>query len=48
VRWLELELEGELDRAGAADLIKGVEAGTIQAGQAARQRLRRVAEERIG
>ena len=48
VSCLELELEGELDRAGTADLIKRVEAGTIQAGQAARQRLCRVAEERIG
>jgi hypothetical protein len=26
VSWLELELEGELDRAGAADLVEGVEA----------------------
>jgi len=32
---LELELEGELDGAGAADLVEGVEARIIGTGQAA-------------
>ena len=32
VRWLELELEGELDGAGAADLVEGVEAAVGAAG----------------
>ena len=32
---LELELEGELDGAGSADLVEGVEACTIDAGQTA-------------
>jgi hypothetical protein len=42
VRWLELELEGELDGAGAADLVEGVEAAIGAAGaEAAGQRLRR-------
>ena len=46
---LELELEGELDGAGAADLVEGVEAAIGAAGaQAAGQCLRRMAEERIG
>ena len=46
---LELELEGELDGAGAADLVEGVEAAIGAAGaQAARQRLRRAAEEGAG
>jgi hypothetical protein len=46
---LELELEGELDGAGTADLVEGVEAAIGAAGtEAARQSLRRVAEERIG
>jgi hypothetical protein len=45
VRWSELEFEGELDGAGAADLVKGVEAAICAAGaQAARQRLRRATE----
>ena len=35
VRWLELELEGELDGAGAADLVEGVETCIIEAGQTA-------------
>lgn len=49
MRWSELELEGELDGAGAADLVEGVEAAIGAAGaQAARQRLRRAAEERAG
>ena len=48
IRCLELELEGELDGAGAADLVKGVEAAIRPAGaQAVRQRLCRVAEEGI-
>ena len=47
--FLELELEGELDRAGAADLVQGVETAIGAAGaETARQRLRRVTEERIG
>jgi len=49
VRQSELELEGELDGAGAADLVEGVEATIWAAGaEAARQRLRRVAEEGAG
>jgi hypothetical protein len=49
VRWSELELEGELDGAGAADLVEGVETAVGAAGaEAARQSLRRVTEERIG
>jgi len=44
-----LELEGELDGTGAADLVEGVEAAIGAAGaQAARQRLRRVAEQGTG
>jgi hypothetical protein len=35
VRCLELELEGELDGAGAADLVEGVEACVLPASQAA-------------
>jgi len=43
--YLELELEGELDGAGAADLVEGVEAAIGAAGaEAAGQRLRRVDE----
>ncbi len=46
---LELELEGELDGAGAADLVEGVEAAIRAAGtETARQRLRRMAKERAG
>src|SRR6267378_2298315 len=46
---LELELEGELDRAGAANLVERVETAKGAAGaQAARQRLGRVAEQRAG
>ena len=46
VRWSELEFEGELEGAGAADLVKGVEAAICAAGaQAARQRLRRATEQ---
>ena len=46
IRCLELELEGELDGTGAADLVGGVEAAIGAAGaQAARQRLRRVAKQ---
>jgi len=46
---LELELKGELDGAGAADLVKGVEAAIGAAGtETARQSLRRVAEQRVG
>jgi hypothetical protein len=46
---LKLELEGELDGAGAADLVEGVEAAIGAAGaQAACQRLRRVAEQGAG
>ena len=42
---LKLELEGELDGAGAADLVEGVEAAVCAAGaQATRQRLRRLAK----
>jgi hypothetical protein len=45
VRWSELELEGELDGAGAADLVERVEAAIGAAGaEAAGQRLRRVDE----
>ena len=45
---LELELKGELDGAGAADLVKGVEAAIGAAGtETARQSLRRVAEQRV-
>jgi hypothetical protein len=44
-----LEFEGELDGAGAADLVEGVKAAVRAAGtEAARQRLRGVPEERIG
>jgi hypothetical protein len=32
MRWLELELEGELDGAGTADLVEGVEAAIGAAG----------------
>ena len=32
VRWSELKLEGELDRAGATDLVEGVEAAIGAAG----------------
>jgi len=43
---LKLEFEGELDGAGAPDLVEGVEAAIWAAGaQAARQRLRRVAKQ---
>jgi len=46
---LELKLEGELDGAGAADLVEGVEAAIGAAGaQAAGQRLRRVAKQGTG
>jgi hypothetical protein len=48
MRWPELELEGELDGTGAADLVERVEAGTIRAGEAVRQSLRRVAEQGAG
>jgi hypothetical protein len=49
VRRSELELEGELDGTGAADLVERVEAAIRAAGaQAAGQRLRRVAEQRVG
>src|SRR5713226_2747423 len=45
----ELELEGELDGAGTADLVKGVEAAIGAAGtQAAGQRLRRVSKQGTG
>ena len=45
VRWLELELEGELDGAGAADLVKGAEAAALPAtAQRASQHLRGLAE----
>jgi hypothetical protein len=45
VRCSELELEGELDGAGAADLVEGVEAAIGAAGaEVARERLRRVDE----
>ena len=45
----ELELEGELDGAGAADLVEGVETAIGAPGaKAAGQRLRRVAERRAG
>src|SRR6266581_1514366 len=45
----ELELEGELDGARAADLVEGVEtAGRAAGAQAARQCLRRVPEQRAG
>ena len=46
---LELEPESELDGAGAADLIEGVEAAVGAAGaQAVGQRLRRVADQGAG
>jgi len=49
VRWSELEFEGKLDRARAANLIEGVETAIRAAGaQAAREGLRRVAEQRTG
>ena len=49
VRCSELELEGELDGAGAADLIERVEAAVGASGaQAARQGLRRLAERGTG
>jgi hypothetical protein len=45
----ELELEGELDRAGAADLVEGVEAAVGAAGtQAVARGLRRAAEQGAG
>ncbi len=45
---LELELEGELDGAGAADLVEGVEAAGVTAGaQAACESLRRLTEKWI-
>ena len=49
VSCLELELEGELDGTGAADLVEGVEAAIGAAGaEAAGQRLCRVTEQRAG
>jgi len=44
----ELQLQSQLHRARAADLIERVEARTVASGQAAGQRLRRLAEERVG
>jgi hypothetical protein len=48
VRCLELKLERQLDRTRAADLIERVEARPVTSGQAAGQRLRRLAEECVG
>ena len=49
VSCLELELEGELDGTGAADLVEGVEAAIGAAGaEAAGQRLRRVSKQGAG
>ena len=49
VRCSELQLEGELDGAGASDLVEGVEPAIGAAGaKAARERLRCVAEQRTG
>ena len=49
VRWSELELEGELNRARAADLVQRVEAAIVATGaEAARKRLRGVAKQRAG
>jgi hypothetical protein len=44
----ELQLQSQLHRARAADLIERVEACTVATGQAAGQRLRRMAEQRVG
>ena len=49
VRKSESELEGELDGAGATDLVQGVETAVGAAGaEAARQNLRRLAKEGVG
>ena len=45
VRCSELELEGELGRTRAADLVEGVETGIISAGETAGWHLRRMAKE---
>ena len=49
MRWSELELEGELDGTGAADLVEGVETAIGSAGtETAGEGLRGMAKERAG